>query len=291
METLGTSSTTQICTSCSKEYDAKHITVFERDQDLSGGLCYECRAKKDKERIAREKASLATEVNDKRAMWRNACGIPDKYQQATLEAFSVYRPGNMKSSRDICQKYADGFPIDYLKHKKSHGAYPSLVLFSTDVWGIGKTHLVCAIMHRILDRWNGERTGCPVMFVSEPELYLRIRATYNYTPEEKKRLESEEDIMRGLLYTPLLVLDDVGKVPATDTRFVQRTLFAIINGRYNNLRPILLTSNMGAEHLERYMGNSGDEATFNRLEEMTGGIKRGFVWMKGESYRKLNKEV
>ena len=286
METLGSSSTQQICIQCGNEYDAKHITVLERDQDLSGGLCYECRAEQDKDRVARQNALLATEVNDKRAMWRNACGIPDKYRTATLHSFRVDRPGNMKKAKDVCQEYADGFPLDYLRYKKERGAYRSLILFSTDVWGIGKTHLVCAIMHRILDRWNGERTGCPVLFISEPELYRRIQATYNYTQEEKKYRESEEEIMNGLLYTPLLVLDDVGKEQRTDARFVQRTLFAIINGRYNNLRPIVLTSNMSAKQLELYLGNSGEQASFDRLFEMTGSPKNGFLKMTGESYRR-----
>ena len=288
MKTLGSSSTQQICTTCGAEYQANYMHgVFQGPPfDMSGGHCPQCREVREREQEAKEDKLRLAEKDATREMWRNACGIPDLYQQATLHSFDTDRPGNVGRVRDDCLKYADGFPIDYLAYKKQGKAYPSLVLFSTDVWGIGKTHLACAIAHRILDRWNGERTGCPVLFISEPDIYRRIQATFDYSPQEKVQLESKEDIMRSLLYTPLLILDDVGKEARSDPRFIQRTMFEIIDGRNKNLRPIVLTTNKSAKDLELYLGSASDHASFERLWAMCGSPAKGFLKMTGESYRR-----
>ena len=90
--------------------------------------------------------------------------------------------------------------------------YHSLVLYSDHSWGVGKTHLACSIGHRILDRWQGERVGRSlVLFVSEPDIYTRIQATYGHPLEERYRHETEADIIRQLTSASLLIIDDVGK--------------------------------------------------------------------------------
>jgi len=157
-----------------------------------------------------------------------------------------------------------------------------MVMFSSDVWGIGKTHLACSIGNRILERWKGEDITCPVLFVSEPSLYARIQATYNYGADEKKYLESEDDIINRMIWTPLLILDDIGKEQRSDPRFVQRTLFRIIDGRYNNLRPVVMTTNKEPGELKRYLSEK-DEASFDRIWEMCGGV---FLKLEGKSYRR-----
>lgn len=150
----------------------------------------------------------------------------------------------------------------------------------------GKTYLTCAIAHRILDRWNGEKTGCPVSFIAEPDIYRRIQTTYNYSAEERKRLQSEQEIINELVAVPLLIIDDIGKEHRTDKRFVQRVLFSIINSRYNAQRPVVLTTNMTAGQLENYLGNDSDSATFDRIWEMCVSPKQGFIRIKAESYRR-----
>jgi DNA replication protein DnaC len=123
-----------------------------------------------------------------------------------------------------------------------------------------------------------------VLFISEPDIYRRIQSTYNYSPEEGKYRETEQDIVRRLIGARLLILDDLGKERRSDMKFIQRILFAIVDGRYSAKLPMVITTNLSQERLKDYLGGGlGEEATYDRLIEMTG---RKFLRMQGESYRK-----
>jgi len=274
---------TKICSKCGSEYEAVTTSLLETKYDLSGGQCYECRRLRYEEQQRNEEATRLAEIAKKRFTWRSECGVPLKFMQAGFDTFDINREGNVKRVHALCLKYAEDFPIEYLQYIKAGKAYPSLLLFSTDVWGIGKTHLACAICHNILNRWNGEEITCPVSFCSEPDLYRSIQATYHYTSEERQHRENEDDIIRRLIYTPLLVLDDVGKEPRADPKFIQRILFAIIDGRYRKLRPIVLTTNKSPDELKYYLGGKNNQASYDRLWELTGGK---FLKMTGKSYRR-----
>ena len=156
--------------------------------------------------------------------------------------------------------------------------HPSLFIYGD--WGTGKTHLSCAIAHRIFDRWNGGERGCPrVVFVSEPDLFRRIQATYSFNKEEREIRESEDNIIKGISYCDLLILDDVGKERRSDPRFVQRTLFAIVDNRYRLELPMVITANFDVDGLKKHL----EDASFDRFFEMTKG---SYVKMDGESYRR-----
>jgi hypothetical protein len=252
--------------------------------DTSRGLCRPCINEKIAEEEELYRMAEDARIARQRRTWRENCGIPLKYLNEDFGTFDQERPGNVKVAYKRCLAYALSFPLDYSAYvREGNEAYPSLLLFSTDVWRIGKTHLAAAIGHEILNRWKGEDIICPVEFISEPDLYRRIQATYSYSQEEKQYRESEDDIIRNMIYRPLLILDDVGKEKRTDPRFVQRTLFAIIDGRNKNLRPMVVTSNMGVDALKRYLGANDDEANFKRLWEMCNGK---FIKLTGESYRR-----
>jgi DNA replication protein DnaC len=291
----------QKCTDCGIEYTAVHYDMLGvREVDSSHGRC-----KKHQEEFAlkafqEEEAIRLSEVARVRKEWRDKSGIPLKFMTQEFATFDKKVGGNIAKILKVCVDYAEGYPITYREHILStKQSYRSLVLFSTlDMVGIGKTHLVCSIGHRILNRWNGEglsilevsQTDCrpikwrcslrnPVQFVSEYELYRNIQGTYNYTLEEKQHMDSETDIINSLVGRDLLILDDIGKEPRKDMDFVQRILFAIIDGRYKSLRPIVLTTNKTPEELNIYLG----DASFDRLYEMTGGV---FQKMTGKSYRR-----
>lgn len=255
---------------------------------LGGTRCPPCREKKAEEDRQAEEAAKIAEFAKTRREARNRCGIEPKYQ---VEDFSTFKldglPGNLKKAYRQAYDYAEKFPIVEMGK-----GYRSMVLFSEKSWGVGKTHLASAIAHRILDRWTGSPTTCPVRFISEPELLLQITATYNFTQEEKQYRESESDILNRLIYVPLLIIDDVGKRKVADLRFVQRIHFSIIDGRYKRLKPVVLTANLDSEGLGRYLGGINpagpesygeDEATLDRLIEMSRGH---FTKMDGESYRR-----
>lgn len=239
------------------------------------GYCPACQHKKAAELKAKEEAERLAEVARQRRKWRYTCGIPDLFMNKRFETFEKER---QPLAYKKCLRYAEQSPLSPAR------GYPSLVLFSAGVWGVGKTHLICSIAHQILNRWNGEEISCPVLFITEPDLFRRIQATYNIPPEEKARRESENDVFTHLIKVPLLILDDIGKEERADPRFVQKVLFAIIDGRYRLQLPIVLTTNLSPEQLSAHLGGErGNDASYDRLVEMSEGK---FIQLKGKSYRR-----
>ncbi len=268
--------------SCQKEYEARIYDVMGMRILMGQGNCPECAKEAYDAELAKEKAVNDAEVARKRRQWRHECGISPKFMN---EDFSTFKMGWQDKDLTKCQEYADAFPLDYRAYlEREKKAYPSLLLFSEHSWGTGKTHLACSIAHRILDRWQGEDMSCPVEFISEPDIYRRIQATYNYSPEEKYFRESEQDILNSLIWCRCLILDDLGKEKRTDPRFVQRILFSIIDGHYRNQRPMVITTNLSQEKLKLYLGGgAGDEASYDRLIEM---CNRKFIKVDGQSFRR-----
>jgi len=244
--------------------------------------CPDCIAKHDAEREAEEKAERSADMPRRRRSARIGTGIPPRFMQKDFSNFDRGRSKEIDVAFDLCWQYAEEYPIG----KKVEG-YRSLYIYSEQSWGVGKTHLSCAIAHRILDRWQDIDTACPrVRWVSEPQLFSKIEASFNYTWEDKQILPNKDDIINDLINTDLLILDDVGKEKRQDPRFVQRTLFAIINGRYDRDYPMVITANLSPSLLKGHLGAGGtDEASYDRILEMT---ERQRIVMDGQSYRRYS---
>jgi hypothetical protein len=281
------------CAECGRDFEGRVWFMGNiRLKGISTSVCPDC-IKKDE---GNQKALFLSTVAAVRLKWRQQSGIPPKFQNQDFDTFICGKNGNTAKIHKTCLEYAKGYPLSHQEYITAQGkAYPSLVLFSIadknvkyDLAGVGKTHLICAIAHRYLDRWKGEgmvydgqwkyHRSNPVCFISEYELYRRIQATYSYNPEEKQKLESESDIINSLTHKNLLEIDDIGKEPRKDMDFVQRILFAIIDGRYKTMRPIIMTTNKDPDELARYLG----EASFDRIFEMTKGV---IHQVEGKSYR------
>lgn len=270
------------CQKCGLEFLAKVYQVL--GHSFPQRFCRECSENLIEQEQQAQEAKRQAELAGQRRRWRENCGIGLRYMSEDFSTFKTDRPGNIAEVYRKCVEYADQFPIDYDTLRKRTGkAYPSLLLFSTGVWGNGKTHLVSSVAHRILDRWNGENIAPPVRFISEPDIYERIQQTYSYSYQERENKASEQDIIDQLCRVRLLIIDDLGKTPRRDMDFVRRTLFAIINRRYDSLLPVVITSNKDAEGLRDYLGNSADQATLDRIIEMTQGR---FLPVRGTSYRR-----
>lgn len=265
----------KVCIDCKEEYESRTFNVLGSKLTMDKGRCQKCARIKREEADRKELEQEQFVRNSKREEWRKSCGIPLKFQK---ERFDTYKPLNvsLRAALDDCKDFTDKFP------PYSNG-YRSLYLYSDGVWGVGKSHLACSMVHDILDKWDGTRQVCPVYYVSEPLLFRRIKSTFN--KHEGYQAETEDDIYRQLTTIPLLVIDDMGKEEVSDSRFVQRTLFTIIDGRYNNMLPMVITANKTPEKLEQHLGgDKGNCASFERLMEMTGN---NFRELTGKTYRDL----
>ena len=103
-------------------------------------------------------------------------------------------------------------------------------------YGCGKTHLAASIANFAVSM------GVPTLFLTVPDLLDWMRFSYGSTETSfEERFEEIRNIR-------LLVLDDFGTQNATP--WAQEKLFQLINHRYVNRLPLVLTSNQGLEDIE-----------------------------------------
>jgi DNA replication protein DnaC len=102
--------------------------------------------------------------------------------------------------------------------------------------GCGKTHLAAAIANTAVE------AGVPTLFLTVPDMLDSLRSSYD---SEDTRFEERFDEIRN---APLLVLDDFGTQNAT--AWAQEKLFQIVNYRYINKLPLVVTTNLDMEEIE-----------------------------------------
>lgn len=131
--------------------------------------------------------------------------------------------------------------------------------------GTGKTHLAAAITNHIISEF-----GIPVKFGTFIDLLSDVKSTFDSDSNEK-----ENDIIDKFVKINLLVIDDIGK--EKNTEWSNSILYRVINRRYENYKPVIITSNLTIAELEKEIG----EATVSRIIEMCDGVK-----MNGKDARK-----
>jgi DNA replication protein DnaC len=103
-------------------------------------------------------------------------------------------------------------------------------------YGCGKTHLAAAAANFAVS------LGVPTLFITVPDLLDTLRYAYN-DPSA-----TFEDRFEQIRQAPLLVLDDFGTQNAT--AWAQEKLFQILNHRYINQLPLIVTTNLLMEQIE-----------------------------------------
>jgi DNA replication protein DnaC len=122
--------------------------------------------------------------------------------------------------------------------------------FEGDV-GTGKTTLAMLVSRAALD------AGRSVAIYSLPRLLAEIRATFEADTEG-----SYVDFLERLAAVDLLHVDDVGAEKTSP--WVLEQLYAIVNGRYEDEKSIVITTNLEKEELADQIGIR----TVSRLKEM-----------------------
>jgi DNA replication protein DnaC len=112
-------------------------------------------------------------------------------------------------------------------------------LFLQGGYGCGKTHLAAAIANAAVGR------GVPTLFLTVPDLLDQLRYAYG---AEDVTFEERFDQVRN---APLLILDDFGTQSATP--WAREKLFQILNFRYINQLPTVVTTNLLLEEIEGRM--------------------------------------
>ena len=103
-------------------------------------------------------------------------------------------------------------------------------------YGTGKTHLAAAIANYAV------QMGVPTLFLTVPDLLDSLRFAFDSTDT------TFEERFEQIRNCELLILDDFGTQIATS--WAQEKLFQIINYRYINKLPLVITTNLSMEEIE-----------------------------------------
>ncbi len=141
--------------------------------------------------------------------------------------------------------------------------------------GCGKTHLSAAVVNHILDNWRIPDSvlrdaallpgACSydflrklprVVLTTTVDMYAKIREAYDDNGE------TLEDAVRRYRCANLLILDDVGMEKTTEWSLER--LAEIIDSRYNELLPTVITTNLTPEKLKAAVG----DRVYDRIREM-----------------------
>jgi len=163
--------------------------------------------------------------------------LPRRFQRRRLEDFRTYEQ-QTRRALERARSFVAGF-----------GEPERRGLLIIGPQGTGKTHLAAGILLALLDR------QVPARFYTAPGLVAELKRAI---PEDRVL-----EVARALVDVPCLVIDDLGKeyIKSPGERasayesavWVQEQLFSIVNGRYEEDRPVIITTNLtDAELGERY---------------------------------------
>ncbi len=155
----------------------------------------------------------------------------DVFSAEVIPGANVSQRTFMCFLRDKCEKYADSFPDT---------STPDMLFMGTS--GLGKTFLMQAIAHRVLER------GFSALCVSAFKVVEMTRQSYFANNTEERAPLFEVD---------LLLIDDVGSEPLMDNVTVTQ-LYHVINERQNAGKHTVLSTNLSSvQFQDRYTERIG----------------------------------
>ena len=155
--------------------------------------------------------------------------IPVKYKDDTFDTYrtDIYKAhAAMEKLKELCRAYVDGFD----------GIDKGLYIYG-ETKGSGKTKMVCTIGNELMKRNHD------VKFATMGTILSKIKDTYN------KESEYTEDRLKDQLKTvEVLIIDDLGM--ESQTKWVNDTVYDIINYRYNDKKKTIYTSNVSLKDMD-----------------------------------------
>lgn len=149
-----------------------------------------------------------------------------------LMKFETFRPDGIGLNPDKRRNLHEAFDIAQRFAREGRGW---LVLKGG--FGAGKTHLAAAIANDRITRAES------VLFVVVPDLLDHLRATFAPTSRV-----TYDDRFQSIRNAPFLILDDLGA--QSPTVWAQEKLFQLLNHRYNEQLPTVVTTNRELEEIE-----------------------------------------
>jgi DNA replication protein DnaC len=142
-------------------------------------------------------------------------------------------------------------------------------LFIYGIAGSGKTLYACSLAFEFLRRsyiFPEYPSGRQITFTNVPNLLEEIRASFNISKKYEEGQQEEQKTTKEILdyysSTDILILDDLGTERSTE--WTLQILQILINNRYENILPTIITSNLGLKALSEQL----DDRISSRIYEM-----------------------
>lgn len=184
-----------------------------------------------------------------------ATGIAPRFRVCSLDNYLATLEGQ-RTALAICQDYATGFAEHF-------AAGRCLLLLGN--FGNGKTHLGCGILKAVVTKH-----GASALYVPAAEIIAALKSSF-----ARDASITEREIIAELTGVDLLLIDEVGAQGGTE--FERQTLHQILDTRYRNMLPTIITSNLPSSELAACIG----DRALDRLRQ-NGGQAVTFDW---ESHR------
>ncbi|MEG0995850.1 MAG: ATP-binding protein [Clostridia bacterium] len=157
-----------------------------------------------------------------------------------------------KANRNVCLRYADAFPATDTR---------DLLLLGKS--GLGKTYLLHAIAHRVVEG------GVMPMYLSAYRFFEQARKAY---------FDNNSDLLAPVMNAPLLLLDDLGTEPLmqniTITQFFNLLNERQLAGRHTVISTNLTLSELRERYTERITSRFLDATSCARLSFIGTDVRR-----------------
>jgi DNA replication protein DnaC len=214
------------------EQSSRTLPMFKRPI-LS--QCPKCSEEQKAESEQRERAQEEQKRQIRLRQKLGAAAVPRRFESKCFSQYVTDTP-EKKAALEKCRAYADNF-------RENHRVGRNLILIGSP--GTGKTHLAAALANYLT-----HETNYTAAYRTIGGVLQSIKETYNSDGRE-----TEGSIIAGLKSVDLLVLDEIGATRESPSDFELSTIFAIINGRYENEMPTVIISNLAADGLTQAMGD------------------------------------
>ena len=235
---------------CEKHGDHKaEYTKMYNDKYFVQEFCFKCvKESEAKQQLEDERIRVADDIErdkTRKESLRVNAGVSKRNLYKTFDDYICTNEGQTKAKND-CARYVENFPND-----------KSLIMVGGV--GTGKTLLASAMIESLVDKHK-----CKI--VKLIEIVRELKATWSRDSET-----SEEKIIDWYTKLDLLIIDEVGSQFGSDTE--KLFIFEIIDGRYQNMKPTIIISNLDINGVKDAIG----ERCVDRLRE-GGGSMIAFNW-------------
>lgn len=230
------------------EYQSQHVKLRSTQFWTTCPQCADKDNKGDEQKIIDDINAGRRQAVMNNTMQRAA--IPPRFMDRRFANYRATCPNSAKALETV-REYAENF-ADSLASGRS------LILMGTV--GTGKTHLAASAAHALIAQ------GYTAVFTSVLSAVRSVKETYGHGATQ-----TERQAINALIAPDLLIIDEVGVQFGSATE--EMILFEIINGRYEQMKPTIIISNLAMGPLKEYLG----ERVFDRLRE-GGGKAVVFNW-------------